>query len=327
MHVLVTGGAGYIGSVIATRLLARGHRVTVFDDLSRGHAAAVPEGATLVRGDVRDERQVAETLRQAGCTAVVHMAALAEVGESVEHPERYHDVNVGGTTAVAAAATACGVRGLVLSSTAAVYGAPEQVPIDEDHTLAPTNPYGDTKLACERLLRRAAKGGGPAFIALRYFNACGADGLCGEDHDPESHLIPLALRAARDGRALLVFGDDYPTPDGTCVRDYVHVADLADAHIAALEALPGVQGAFNLGTGHGDTVRDVADAVERVTGLPLRRRIDARRAGDPPALVATNARAKAQLDWLPQRSLEDAVRDAWTWMLAHPRGYGDRERA
>jgi len=323
MDVMVTGGAGYIGSVIALRLLARGHRVTVFDDLSRGHRDAVPTGATLVRGDVRDERQVAEALRQAGCKAVVHMAALAEVGESVEHPARYHDVNVGGTAAVAAAATTCGVCGLVFSSTAAVYGAPEHVPIDEHHALAPTNPYGDTKLACERLLRRATEAGGPAVIALRYFNACGADGPCGEDHDPESHLIPLALRAARDGRELLVFGDDYPTPDGTCVRDYVHVADLADAHIAALEALPDVQGAFNLGTGRGDTVQNVADTVQRVTGLTLRRQIGERRAGDPPELVATNARAKARLGWRPRRSLDDAVRDAWTWMLSHPEGYGD----
>src|SRR5665647_135073 len=292
MHVLVTGGAGYIGSVIAARLLARGHGVTVYDDLSRGHRAAVPGGASLVQGDIRDQSRVQGALLDSRCDAIVHMAALAEVGESVEQPERYHDVNVNGTAAVIAAAKAATVGRLVFSSTAAVYGEPRRVPIDEDDELAPTNAYG-------------------------------ADGPGGEDHDPESHLIPLALSAARDGAALRVFGDDYPTPDGTCVRDYVHVADLSDAHILALEALPAVQGAFNLGTGQGDSVKRVLDAVSRITGLELRREMAGRRAGDPPALVASGGRAAARLSWRPRRSLEDAVRDAWTWMQAHPRGYED----
>src|SRR5450759_902055 len=238
MHVLVTGGAGDIGSVIAARLLARGHAVTVYDDLSRGHRAAVPAGASLVQGDIRDQSRVQGALLDSRCDAIVHMAALAEVGESVEQPERYHDVNVNGTAAVIAAAKAAAVGRLVFSSTAAVYGEPRRVPIDEDDELAPTNPYGASKLAGERLLEQARDAGDLAFTALRYFNACGADGPGGEDHDPESHLIPLALSAARDGAALRVFGDDYPTPDGTCVRDYVHVADLSDAHILALEALP-----------------------------------------------------------------------------------------
>ena len=321
MRVLVTGGAGYIGSVIAGRLLARGDAVTVYDDLSRGHAAAVPTGAALVRGDIRDADALCEVLSEAHTEAVVHMAALAEVAESVAQPERYRDVNVGGTAAVAAAAKAAGVGRLVFSSTAAVYGEPERVPVGERDRLAPTNPYGETKLAGERLLERARLAGDIAFTALRYFNACGADGVRGEDHSPESHLVPLALRAARDGVAIAVFGDDYPTPDGTCIRDYVHVADLAEAHIAALIRLPGVQGAFNLGTGHGDSVQRVLDTVETVTGLRLERRATARRGGDPPALVAGNAGAGAHLGWRPQHSLEDAVRDAWAWMQAHPDGY------
>jgi UDP-glucose-4-epimerase GalE len=321
MRVLVTGGAGYIGSVIVARLAARGHDVVVYDDLFRGHAAAVPDGVPLVRGDVRDPAAVRAALEDGGCEAVVHMAALAEVGESVAEPEWYRSVNEEGTAAVVEAAVAAGAGRLVFSSTAAVYGAPERTPIDEADELAPANPYGETKLAGERLLRRARDRGELAATALRYFNACGADGVRGEDHDPESHLVPLALRAARDGTAIRVFGDDYPTPDGTCVRDYVHVADLADAHIAALEALPAVQGSFNLGTGTGDSVRAVLDAVQAVTGLPLTRETAPRRAGDPPVLVASNRRAASQLGWRPRRGLTDAVSDAWAWMLEHPEGY------
>ncbi len=321
MRVLVTGGAGYIGSVIVARLMARGHGVVVYDDLFRGHAAAVPAGVPLVRGDVRDGAAVRAALRDGGCEAVVHMAALAEVGESVAEPEWYRSVNEEGTAAVLEAAVAAGAGRLVFSSTAAVYGAPERTPIDEDDTLAPANPYGETKLAGERLLRHARSRGELATTALRYFNACGAYGACGEDHNPESHLIPLALRAARDGTPIRVFGDDYPTPDGTCVRDYVHVADLADAHIAALDALPQVQGSFNLGTGVGDSVQSVLDAIEAVTGLSLRRETAPRRTGDPPVLVASNRRASERLGWRPLRSLTDAVSDAWMWMSAHPEGY------
>ncbi len=323
MHVLVTGGAGYIGSVIAARLLARGHAVTVYDDLSRGHLAAVPAGAAFVEGDIRDRSRVQAALLDERCDAIVHMAALAEVGESVAQPERYHDVNVNGTAAVIAAAVAAAVGRLVFSSTAAVYGEPRRTPIDEDDELAPTNPYGAGKLAAERVLEEARLAGELAFTALRYFNACGADGPRGEDHDPETHLIPLALSAARDGVALRVFGDDYPTPDGTCVRDYVHVADLSDAHVLALEALPEVQGAFNLGTGRGDSVSRVLEAVSRITGRELRREMVERRVGDPPALVASGRRAAARLGWRPRRGLDDAVRDAWAWMLAHPQGYAD----
>jgi UDP-glucose-4-epimerase GalE len=321
MRILVTGGAGYIGSVIAARLLARGDSVWVYDDLSRGHAAAVPAGVTLVEGDVCDAGRLADALKEGGCEAIVHMAALAEVGESVEQPQRYHAVNVGGTAAVIEAARAAGVERLVFSSTAAVYGSPRRTPIEESDPLAPSNPYGETKLAGERLLEQARSSGALAFTALRYFNACGADGACGEDHHPESHLIPLALRAARDGTPIRMFGADYPTADGSCVRDYVHVADLADAHIAALEALPEVQGAFNLGTGTGDSVRRVLDAVEAVSGLPLDRQTAGRRAGDPPVLVASNRRAAARLSWRPRRGLNDAIADGWAWMQSHPNGY------
>jgi UDP-glucose 4-epimerase len=323
MHVLVTGGAGYIGSVIAARLLARGHAVTVYDDLSRGHRAAVPAEASFVAGDVRDGARVRDALQNGCCDAIVHMAALAEVGESVQQPERYRDVNVNGTAAVIAAAEAAAVGRLVFSSTAAVYGEPRQVPIDESDALAPTSPYGATKLAAELLLEEARDAGGLAFTALRYFNACGADELRGEDHDPESHLIPLALSAARDGATLRVFGDDYPTPDGTCVRDYVHVLDLSDAHVLALEALPSTQGAFNLGSGRGDSVKRVLDTVSLITGLEVRRDTTGRRAGDPPALVASGRRAAGRLGWRPRRSLDDAVRDAWIWMQAHPKGYAE----
>jgi UDP-glucose-4-epimerase GalE len=309
MRVLVTGGAGYIGSVIVARLTAR------------GHAAAVQDGVPLVRGDIRDSVALRAALTAHLSEAVVHMAALAEVAESVAQPELYRSVNVDGTAAVIEAAVAAGAGRLVFSSSAAVYGAPRRTPIDEDDLLAPGNPYGETKLAGEHLLAQARSGDGLASISLRYFNACGADGACGEDHDPESHLVPLALRAARDGTPVSVFGTDYPTPDGTCVRDYVHVADLADAHIAALEALPDVQGPFNLGTGSGDSVRAVLNAVETVSGLALRRREAARRAGDPPVLVAGNRRARDVLGWRPRRTLVHAVADAWEWMERHPRGY------
>ena len=323
MRVLVTGGAGYIGSVIAARLLARGHDVTVYDDLSRGHAAAVPRDATLVRGDVRDAAALREALAGARMEAIVHMAALAEVAESVAEPERYHAVNVGGTAAVVAAAAASGVRRVVFSSTAAVYGDPDRTPIEEDDRLAPTSPYGDTKLAGERLLAAAAAAGDLDFTALRYFHACGADGARGEDHEPESHLVPLALRAAATGDELRVYGDDYPTEDGTCVRDYVHVVDLADAHVMALEGLPATCGCFNLGTGCGDSVLRVLATVEDATGRPVRRVAAPRRPGDPPVLVASNERALATLGWRPRRTLAGAVEDAWAFIRAHPGGYAD----
>ena len=324
MRVLVTGGAGYIGSVIAARLLAAGHAVTVYDSLFRGHAAAVPGAATLVVGDIRDGDRLAATLRDDGCEAIVHMAALAEVGESVAEPELYADVNRRGTETLIGAALDAGVSRLVFSSTAAVYGSPERMPIDEDATTAPTNPYGETKLAAEAALfaAAAASRGRLSVVAVRYFNAAGADGPRGEDHEPETHLVPLALRAARDATTLRVFGDDYPTPDGTCVRDYVHVLDLAEAHVAALERLPAAAGVYNLGTGSGNSVLDVLSTAESVTGAPVARRVTARRPGDPPVLVASHRRAAAALGWSPRRTLRTIVDDAWRWLSAHPDGYG-----
>ncbi len=326
MKVLVTGGAGYIGSVIAAGLLAAGHDVTVYDDLSRGHRAAVAAAARLVVADIRDTERLTDALTAGGCEAIVHMAALAEVAESVAFPQRYHDINVGGTRSVLEAARSTGVTRLVFSSTAAVYGAPETLPIDEDSPLAPANPYGETKLEAERLIGEAAAAGGGrlAAVALRYFNAAGADGPRGEDHAPESHLVPLALKAARDGTALKIFGDDYPTPDGTCVRDYVHVRDLAEAHIAALKGLPQTTGAFNLGTGSGSSVLEVLRAVDAATARDTPVEHAGRRAGDPPVLVASNDRARRLLGWQPQRSLEDTIGDAWTWLRDHPHGYDDR---
>jgi len=327
MRVLVTGGAGYIGSVIAARLIAHGDSVVVYDDLSRGHRAAVAPQATFVQGDVRAADLLRHTLATHQCDAVVHMAALAEVAESVAHPERYRSVNLDGTRAVAAAAIAAGVHRIVFSSTAAVYGAPARTPLRENDATVPTNPYGETKLAAEGALREAAaaSGGRLSYLALRYFNACGADGSLGEDHHPETHLIPIALRATQADEVLSVFGNDYPTPDGTCVRDYVHVIDLAEAHIAALSGPP-LNTALNLGTGSGSSVLEVLATVGAVTGRRVRYAVAARRPGDPPVLVASAERARDLLGWQPTRTLTDAVRDAWAWFQAHPNGYADELR-
>jgi UDP-glucose-4-epimerase GalE len=321
MRIMVTGGAGYIGSVITLQLLKAGHSVVVYDDLSRGHRSAVLPDAELVVADVRDADRLTATLARCRCAGVVHMAALAEVAESVARPDLYADVNVAGTRSLARAAVATGVERVVFSSTAAVYGAPDEMPVGETATPAPSNPYGETKLAAECLLAEHADHFGVA--ALRYFNACGAEEGYGEDHRPESHLIPLALRAARDGQTMSVYGTDYPTPDGTCVRDYIHVADLADAHLRALERLPDRAGAYNLGTSSGDSVLDVIGAVESVTGRHLATRVEARRPGDPPVLVAANDCARRELGWRPRKSLVGAVDDAWTWMQDHPGGYPD----
>jgi UDP-glucose 4-epimerase len=325
MRVMVTGGAGYIGSVIAARLLAAGHAVTVYDSLVRGHRAAIPDGCVLAVGDIRDGVTLEAAMRDGGCDAVVHMAALAEVAESVAQPELYRDVDLGGTETLVAAALRAGVQRIVFSSTAAVYGAPTRTPIDEGQALSPTSPYGEAKLAAEQALfdAQAAGSGALSVCALRYFNAAGADGPRGEDHDPESHLVPIALRAARDGVAMRVFGSDYPTPDGTCVRDYVHVSDLAAAHILALEGLPAASGVYNLGTGEGNSVLDVLRAVTRATGREVAHHVAPRRPGDPPVLVASHDRARTVLGWAPERSLEDIVDDAWEWLQEHPGGYGD----
>ena len=311
--VLVTGGAGYVAPPVVRRLVEAGRRVVVLDDFSTGHRAHVQWGR-LVEGDVGDADLLRQTLRAHDVGAVIHFAAKALVGESVQHPELYDAWNRGKTQVLADVAAAEGVGAIVFSSTCAVYGNPEEVPIPEEHPRRPINPYGESKAGCEDALF----GSGVATAALRYFNAAGAEpefGI-GERHEPETHLIPLALEAVQTGKPLRIFGTDYPTPDGTCVRDYIHVADLATAHLAALARLEatGEGGRWNLGTGHGSSVREVLDAVGRVTGRPVPAIESPRRDGDPPALVARAARARADLGWEPVASdLERIVRDAYAF--------------
>ncbi|HLV13131.1 MAG TPA: UDP-glucose 4-epimerase GalE [Trueperaceae bacterium] len=324
MKVLVTGGAGYIGSVTAQALLAAGHGVVVVDDLSTGHRGAVPEGARLVVADAGDARAMRALMAAEGVEAVMHFAALSLVGDSMREPLRYYRHNVGGAIGLLEACVAAGVGRFVLSSTAAVYGTPDVVPVPETAALRPASVYGETKLAIERLLHWLSVTRGLGYAALRYFNAAGAAPGRGEDHRPETHLVPLVLQAALGRRPeVTVFGSDYPTPDGTAVRDYVHVEDLARAHVLALEALaPGVGGAYNLGNGAGFSVREVIDVCRRVTGADLNVVEAPRRAGDPPVLVADASKAAAELGWRPRfADLEAIVASAWAWHSAQPDGY------
>jgi UDP-glucose 4-epimerase len=325
--VLVTGGAGYIGSHIVRRLGEVGLEPIVLDNLCNGHRQAVGR-ARLVEADFADRNALEELLGGERVEFIVHMAAFCEVGESVENPSKYYDNNVQRSLVLLEAARRHRVKGIVFSSTAAVYGEPERQPIDEDHPQRPTNPYGETKLAFERALDGYRRAYGLPFVALRYFNAAGAhpDGDIGEDHAEESHLIPRLLQSVlRGGEPIPIFGDDYPTRDGTCVRDYIHVVDLAEAHVLALEALRrGAldRGAFNLGNGEGFTVREVAAAVERIAGKPPAIRSAPRRPGDPAALVASAARAGRTLGWRPRfPGLDTIVSTAWNWHRRHPRGY------
>jgi UDP-glucose-4-epimerase GalE len=330
MRVLVTGGAGYIGSHTVRALGAAGHQVLVFDDLREGHRAAVG-GVPLVKGDVRDARAVGRALRAARARAVIHFASLCYVGESVSDPRAYYDNNVLGGLALADAAVRHGAVGIIFSSSAAVYGVPEKNPIPESHPLRPINPYGRTKAVVEGILEDYRRAYGLGYVALRYFNAAGADpaGDIGEDHDPETHLVPRALMAAA-GRLprVGIFGTDYPTPDGTCVRDYVHVCDLADAHVRAMERLRAGEGtAYNVGTGRGASIREVIAAVEAVTGRRVPTRVERRRPGDPPALVASPARIRRELGWRPRFTrLRDIVATAWNWTRKHPAGFAERGR-
>jgi UDP-glucose 4-epimerase len=321
MRTVVTGGAGYIGSVVAKQLLAAGHDVVVLDDLSRGHAAAVPSGAAHADVSLLDGDALAAPLE--GVDAVLHFAALARVAESVEHPERYWRNNVAGTLNLLDAMRAAGIRRLVFSSTCATYGEPETVPIPEDEPTAPVNAYGASKLAVDLMIRDECRAHGLAAASLRYFNVAGASGELGEDHEPETHLIPLILHAAAGARERIsVFGTDYPTRDGTAVRDYIHIEDLGEAHLLALDRLvAGEHRVYNLGTGDGYTVREVIEAARRVTGREIPVRDEGRRAGDPPELVAANARARAELGWEPRRGLDEMIGDAWAWQQAHPQGY------
>jgi UDP-glucose 4-epimerase len=327
VRVLVTGGAGYIGSHAVRQLTRAGHDVWVYDNLSRGHRAAVPNGR-LVEGQLADQPRLVATLSEHGIEAVLHFAALAYVGESVEDPARYYQNNVGGSLSLLDAMREAGVSRIVFSSTTATYGVPQRVPITEDTPQQPINPYGFSKLAVERALADYATAYGLAYAALRYFNAAGAspDGDLGEDHQPETHLIPIVLQVALGQREhVTVFGDDYPTPDGTCIRDYVHIDDLAAAHTLALDHLRGGEGLLvNLGTSRGYSVREVIDACRRVTGHAIPVKFGPRRPGDPPALVADAERARRLLAWEPKyKELESIVRTAWQWHSTHPRGYGD----
>ncbi|MFD8514094.1 UDP-glucose 4-epimerase GalE [Streptomyces antimycoticus] len=307
---LVTGGAGYVGSVVAAHLLEAGHRVTVLDDLSTGHREGVPEGAEFIEGRIQDAGKWLDPTFD----GVLHFAAFSQVGESVVNPEKYWVNNVGGTTELLAAMRDAGVRTLVFSSTAATYGEPDQVPITEDLPTAPTNPYGASKLAVDHMISGECAAHGLAAVSLRYFNVAGAYGAYGERHAPESHLIPLVLQVAQGRReAISVFGEDYPTPDGTCVRDYIHVADLADAHLLALGAASaGEHLICNLGNGNGFSVREVIETVRQVTGHPIPEIAAPRRGGDPAVLVASAERAKERLGWRPTRAdLAGIVADAW----------------
>ncbi|MFD9824937.1 UDP-glucose 4-epimerase GalE [Streptomyces violascens] len=309
---LVTGGAGYVGSVVAAHLVEAGHEVTVLDDLSTGFREAVPAGAEFIEGRIQD---AAEWLNPS-FDAVLHFAAFSQVGESVVNPEKYWSNNVGGTMALLAAMRDADVRTLVFSSTAATYGEPVSTPITETDPTAPTSPYGASKLAVDHMIAGECTAHGLAAVSLRYFNVAGAYGNCGERHDPESHLIPLVLQVALGDREFIsVYGDDYPTPDGTCVRDYIHVADLAEAHLLALDAATaGEHLVCNLGNGNGFSVREVVETVRKVTGHPVPEVVAARRGGDPAVLVASAARAHERLGWQPSRAdLAGIVADAWAF--------------
>jgi UDP-glucose 4-epimerase len=324
VRVLVTGGAGYIGSVVASQLVEADHETVVLDDFSKGHAGAVPEGTRLVRGNLLDAGSVQETL-SGGVDGVLHFAALSLVGESVQEPERYYRNNVCGTLNLLEAMREHGCERLVFSSTAAVYGEPDEVPIRETAPALPTNPYGSSKLAVDRLIGAVAEARGLAATSLRYFNVAGASGRFGEDHHPETHLIPLVLKAAAEGSSVKIFGTDYPTRDGTAVRDYIHVEDLAHAHLLALKAAePGEHRVYNLGNGKGFSVREVVEAARGVTGREIEAVEAARREGDPPALVASGEKIRADLGWKPEKpSLEAMISDAWVWMREHPDGYDE----
>ncbi len=336
MKVLVTGGAGYVGGVSVDAILAAGHDVVVLDDLTTGHVAVVPRGAYLVRGTYGNTEAVQDILEDEGVDAILHCAARSLVGESVRDPAKYYRDNVAGGIGLLEAARGAGVRRVVFSSTAAVYGVPASTPILEDAPLAPINTYGETKRTFEGALHWYGAAYGVRSVILRYFNVAGATERLGEVHRPETHLIPNALLAAEGGPALTLFGEDYPTPDGTPIRDYIHVGDLAAAHLAALEATApddprtgASDGATeplvcNLGTSAGFSVREVLAAAADVVGAPIPHVVGPRRAGDPPVLVASNERAREILGWIPSRStLPEMIGSAWAWRRANPAGYGD----
>jgi UDP-glucose 4-epimerase len=323
MNVLVTGGAGYIGSVCTEELLNAGHAVTVYDDLSEGHRSAVDSRAKFVLGRPEEEQHLLKAVQAAQPEAIVHFAASALVNESMANPAKYFHNNVVNGLKLLNAAVVVGVKKLVFSSTCATYGPPERVPMTEDLPQRPINPYGESKLMFERMLHWYRELHGLEFVAFRYFNAAGASVRFGEHHRTETHLIPNVLRVALgQSRQCEIYGTDYPTPDGTCIRDYIHIIDLAQAHLLALA--PGKQGFFNLGNGDGYSVRQVIRMCEQVTGTPIPAVEKPRRAGDPPKLVASAAKALRELGWKPRYpDLEDIVKTAWAWHLQHPQGYAD----
>jgi len=318
MRVLVTGGAGYIGSVVSEQLVSDGHEVVVYDNLSKGHRDAVVPDARFVEGDLHEAEKLRETLN--GIDAVIHMAAYSLVGESVEAPSKYYHNNVVAGLVLLDAMRDCGVKRIVFSSTAATYGEPEAQPIFESAPTNPTNPYGESKLAFEKAMHWYERAYGLRYASLRYFNAAGASEQCGEDHDPETHIIPITLQVAAGKRSHVeIYGDDYPTEDGTCIRDYIHVIDLARAHILALDVLNERSAIYNLGCGgDGYSVRDVIDTARRVTGKDIPVRMGPRRPGDPAVLIASSDKIKSELGWQPQfQDLGVIVESAWRWVLSH----------
>jgi UDP-glucose 4-epimerase len=326
MSILVTGGAGYIGSIVTEELIKRDEEVVVFDNLSYGHRAAVHPEAGFVEGDLADRGAIESLFRRHNIDAVMHFASYTLVGESMEHPFMYLGANVTNGLNLLHTAVNHGVRRFILSSTANLFDKPERIPIDEEERIIPGSPYGESKRILERVLLWLDRIYGFRYAALRYFNAAGAspNGERGEDHDPETHLIPITLQVALGQRdEVIIFGDDYPTRDGTCVRDYVHVVDLAQAHILALEALDRGSRTYNLGNGRGFTVKEVVETCREVTGRPIPAEVGDRRPGDPPTLIAGSEKIQAELGWEPQYpDLQTIVAHAWHWHRTHPRGYG-----
>jgi UDP-glucose 4-epimerase len=325
--VLVTGGAGYIGGVVVSQLLERGYQVIVYDNLSKGHRASVPPAAKFIQGDISDRAALDRLFQENSIDAVMHFAAFIEAGESMQVPEKFFRNNAANTLTLLEAMIAHKISRLVFSSTAALFGTPERTPIEENDKLQPTNTYGASKLLVEQMLAWFHLIYGFRYASLRYFNAAGAAGKQGEDHHPESHLIPLALQVALGQReSISIFGTDYPTPDGTCVRDYIHVSDLASAHLLVLDELKRKDKLiYNLGNGRGFSVREVIETVRRVTGHAIPVKEAARRPGDPAILVASSEKIRRELNWAPRYSdLEAIVRSAWDWRRAHPQGYAEQ---
>ncbi|MCM3162453.1 UDP-glucose 4-epimerase GalE [Metabacillus litoralis] len=327
MAILVCGGAGYIGSHAVSELLDRKEEVVVVDNLQKGHLPAVLEGATFYNGDLKDEEFLRNVFKENNIEAVIHFAADSLVGESVEKPLQYYENNVYGTMCLLKVMTEYNVKKIVFSSTAATYGEAENIPIVENDPTVPTNPYGETKLAVEKMLKWSEQAYGLKYVVLRYFNVAGAhmEGKLGEDHDPETHLIPIILQVALGNREkIMIFGDDYQTEDGTCIRDYIHVTDLADAHILAIEKLrkDNTSATYNLGNGNGFSVKQVIETARTVTGHPIPAEVAPRRAGDPAVLIASSEKAVNELGWKPKYAdLHTIIESAWNWFQNHPKGY------